>query len=151
MRLTVDTKIQQKCNELLKDRAGSISVMDIYTGDILAMHSSPSFDPNLFLYGISYENWEAIRNNPKKPLINRSITGLYPPGSTIKPIVALSALENNIISPNFKVNCSGKIEMYGQTYNCWKKKGHGVVNPRDSLKVSCDTFFYEMSLSLIHI
>ena len=93
IRLTVDTKIQQKCNELLKDRAGSISVMDIYTGDILAMHSSPSFDPNLFLYGISYENWEAIKSNPKKPLINRSITGLYPPGSTIKPIVALSALE----------------------------------------------------------
>ncbi len=148
IRLTVDTKIQQKCNELLKDRAGSISVMDIYTGDILAMHSSPSFDPNLFLYGISYENWELIRNNPKKPLINRSITGLYPPGSTIKPIVALSALENNIISPNFKVNCSGKIEMYGQTYNCWKKKGHGVVNLRDALKVSCDTFFYEMSRRL---
>ena len=108
--------------------------MDIYTGDILAMHSSPSFDPNLFLYGISYENWEAIRNNPKKPLINRSITGLYPPGSTIKPIVALSALENNIISTKFKVNCTGKIEMYGQTYNCWKKKGHGVVNLRDALK-----------------
>ena len=148
IRLTVDTKIQQMCNELLKDKAGSISVMDIFTGDILAMHSSPSFDPNLFLYGISYKDWELIRNNPKKPLINRSITGLYPPGSTIKPIVALSALENNIISPNFKVNCSGKIEMYGQTYNCWKKKGHGVVNLRDALKVSCDTFFYEMSRRL---
>ncbi len=148
IKLTVDTKIQQMCNELLKDRAGSISVMDIFTGDIIAMHSSPSFDPNLFKYGISYENWQNIINNPKKPLINRSITGLYPPGSTIKPIVALSALENNIISPNFKVNCLGKIEMYGQTYNCWKKKGHGVVNLRDALKVSCDTFFYEMSRRL---
>ena len=148
IRLTVDTKIQQMCNELLKDKAGSISVMDIFTGDILAMHSTPSFDPNLFLYGISYKNWENIINNPKKPLINRSITGLYPPGSTIKPIVALSALEHNVISPNFKVNCSGKIEMYGQTYNCWKKKGHGVVNLRDALKVSCDTFFYEMSRRL---
>ena len=148
IRLTVDTKIQQKCNELLKDKAGSICVMDIYTGDIVAMHSSPSFDPNLFLYGISLENWENIRTNPKKPLINRSITGLYPPGSTIKPIVALSALENNVISTKFKVNCTGKIEMYGQTYNCWKKKGHGVVNLRDALKVSCDTFFYEMSRRL---
>ena len=148
IKLTVDTKIQQKCNELLKDKAGSISVMDIYTGDIVAMHSSPSFDPNLFLYGISYENWEKIRSNPKKPLINRSITGLYPPGSTIKPIVALSALENNVISTKFKVNCSGKIEMYGQTYNCWKKKGHGIVNLRDALKVSCDSFFYEMSRRL---
>ena len=148
IRLTVDTKIQQKCNELLKDKAGSICVMDIYTGDIVAMHSSPSFDPNLFLYGISLENWENIRTNPKKPLINRSITGLYPPGSTIKPIVALSALENNVISTKFKVNCTGKIEMYGQTYNCWKKKGHGIVNLRDALKVSCDTFFYEMSRRL---
>ena len=141
IKLTVDTKIQQKCNDLLKDKAGSICVMDIFTGEIIAMHSSPSFDPNLFLYGISYENWENIRSNPKKPLINRSITGLYPPGSTIKPIVALSALENNIISTKFKVNCTGKIEMYGQTYNCWKKKGHGVVNLREALKVSCDTFF----------
>ena len=148
IKLTVDTKIQKKCNELLKDKVGSISVMDIFTGEILAMHSSPSFDPNLFLYGISYENWENILNDPQKPLINRSITGLYPPGSTIKPIVALSALENNIISPKFKVNCTGKIEMYGQTYNCWKKKGHGVVNLRDALKVSCDTFFYEMSRRL---
>ncbi len=148
IKLTVDTIIQQKCNELLNEKAGSISVMDIYTGDIIAMYSSPSFDPNLFLYGISYENWEKIRNNSKKPLINRSITGLYPPGSTIKPIVALSALENNIISTKFKVNCTGKIEMYGQTYNCWKKKGHGVVNLRDALKVSCDTFFYEMSRRL---
>ena len=148
IRLTVDTKIQQMCNKLLEDKVGSISVMDIFTGDILAMHSSPSFDPNLFLYGISHKNWKNIINNPKKPLINRTITGLYPPGSTIKPIVALSALENNIISPNFKVNCSGKIEMYGQTYNCWKKKGHGIVNLREAIKVSCDTFFYEMSRRL---
>ena len=148
IRLTVDTKIQQMCNELLEDKVGSISVMDIFTGDILAMHSSPSFDPNLFLYGISHKNWKNIINNPKKPLINRTITGLYPPGSTIKPIVALSALENNIISTNFKVNCSGKIEMYGQTYNCWKKKGHGIVNLREAIKVSCDTFFYEMSRRL---
>ena len=71
--------------------------MDIYSGDVVAMHSSPSFDPNLFLYGISHENWKSIRNNPLKPLINKTISGLYSPGSTIKPIVALSALENDII------------------------------------------------------
>ena len=148
IRLTVDTKVQEECNNLLKDKAGSISVMDIYTGGIIAMHSSPSFDPNLFLYGISFENWNKIRENPKKPLINRTITGLYPPGSTIKPIVALSALENNVISTNFKVNCTGKMEMYGQTYHCWKDTGHGVVNLRDAMKVSCDTYFYEMSRRL---
>jgi len=148
VRLTVDTEVQKACGKLLNARAGSISVMDIYTGDIIAMHSSPSFDPNLFLYGISFENWNNIRENPKKPLINRTITGLYPPGSTIKPIVALSALENNVISTNFKVNCTGKMEMYGQTYHCWKDTGHGVVNLRDAMKVSCDTYFYEMSRRL---
>ena len=146
--LTLDTEIQKLCNELLADKAGSISVMDIFTGDIIAMHSSPSFDPNLFLYGISVENWKSIRENSLKPLINKTISGLYSPGSTIKPIVALSALENNVISPNFKVRCTGKTELYGQTYHCWKEKGHGVVDLKDALKKSCDTYFYEMSRRL---
>ena len=148
VKLTVDTEIQKLCNDLLADKAGSISVMDIFTGEIIAMHSSPSFDPNLFLYGISYKDWDLIRKNPLKPLINKTVSGLYSPGSTIKPIVALSALENDVISTNFKVNCSGKIDMYGQTYHCWKDRGHGVVDLRDAIKQSCDTFFYEMSRRL---
>ena len=146
--LTVDTEIQKFCNELLADRAGSISVMDIFTGDVIAMHSSPSFDPNLFLYGISVEDWKSIRENSLKPLINKTISGLYSPGSTIKPIVALSALENNVISPDFKVRCTGKTELYGQTYHCWKEKGHGVVDLKNAIKKSCDTYFYEMSRRL---
>jgi penicillin-binding protein 2 len=148
IRLTVDTEIQKLCNELLKDLAGSISVMDIYTGEIIAMHSSPTFDPNLFLFGISQDDWQLIRNNPLKPLVNKTLTGLYSPGSTIKPIVALSALENDVITPNFKVNCTGKIEMYGQTYHCWKKKGHGTVNLKNAMKQSCDTYFYEVARKL---
>ncbi len=148
IKLTIDTEVQKLSNELLSDKAGSISVMDIYTGEIIAMHSSPSFDPNLFLFGISKDDWQLIKNNPLKPLTNKTLTGLYSPGSTIKPIVALSALENNIISPNFKVNCQGKMEMYGQTYHCWKKKGHGVVNLREAMKQSCDTYFYEVSRRL---
>ena len=91
IRLTVDTEIQKACRELLNEKAGSISVMDIYTGDIIAMYSSPSYDPNLFLFGISQDEWQLIRNNPLKPLINKTLSGLYSPGSTIKPIVALSA------------------------------------------------------------
>ena len=146
--LTIDTEIQKLCNELLSDKAGSISVMDIYTGEIVAMHSSPTFDPNLFVFGISQDDWQLIRNNPLKPLTNKTLTGLYSPGSTIKPIVALSALENDVISPNFKVNCKGKMEMYGQTYHCWKKKGHGVVNLKGAIKQSCDTYFYEISRKL---
>ena len=148
IKLTIDTEIQKLSNELLGDRAGSISVMDIYTGEIIAMHSSPSFDPNLFVFGISKDNWQLIKNNPLKPLTNKTLSGLYSPGSTIKPIVALSALENNVISPNFKVNCTGKIEMYGQTYHCWKKKGHGVVNLKGAIKQSCDTYFYEIARKL---
>ncbi len=148
IKLTIDTEIQKLCNELLRDRAGSISVMDIYTGEIVAMHSSPSFDPNLFLFGISQDDWQLIRNDPLKPLVNKTLSGLYSPGSTIKPIVALSALENEVISPNFKVKCSGKIEMYGQTYHCWKDKGHGVVNLNNAIKQSCDVYFYEVARKL---
>ena len=148
IKLTIDTEIQKLSNDLLKGVAGSISVMDIYTGEILAMQSSPSFDPNLFLFGISHDDWQLIRNNPLKPLVNKTLSGLYSPGSTIKPIVALSALENKIINKDFKVNCTGKIEMYGQTYHCWKKKGHGVVNLKKAMKQSCDTYFYEISRKL---
>ncbi len=148
IRLTVDTEIQKLSSELLKDVAGSISVMDVYTGEILAMQSSPSFDPNLFLFGISHDDWQLIRNNPLKPLTNKTLSGLYSPGSTIKPIVALSALENNIINKDFKVSCTGKIKMYGQTYHCWKKKGHGTVNLKEAMKQSCDTYFYEIARKL---
>ena len=148
IKLTIDTEIQKLSNQLLKGVAGSISVMDIYTGEIVAMQSSPSFDPNLFLFGISHNDWQSIRDNPLKPLVNKTLSGLYSPGSTFKPIVALSALENNIIDKDFKVNCTGKTEMYGQTYHCWKKKGHGVVNLRNAMKQSCDTYFYEIARKL---
>ncbi len=148
IKLTIDTEIQKLSNSLLKGLAGSISVMDIYTGEILAMQSSPTFNPNLFLFGISQDDWQLIRNNPLKPLVNKTLSGLYSPGSTIKPIVALSALENKVINKDFKVNCTGKIEMYGQTYHCWKKKGHGVVNLKEAMKQSCDTYFYEIARKL---
>ena len=146
--LTIDSEIQKFSNECLKDQAGSISVMDIYTGEIIALHSSPSFDPNLFLHGISTENWKSIRENPLKPLVNKSVSGLYSPGSTIKPLVALSALENDVISPNMKVYCKEKIELYGQSYHCWKDKGHGSMNLRDAIKQSCDIYFYEVARKL---
>ncbi len=148
IRLTIDTEVQKLCNELLGNLAGSISVMDIYTGEMIAMHSSPSFDPSLFIFGISQDDWQLIKNNPLKPLVNKTLSGIYSPGSTIKPIVALSALENNVISENFKVKCTGKIEMYGQTYHCWKKRGHGVMTLKNAMKQSCDTYFYEIARKL---
>ncbi len=148
LRLTIDTEVQKLTNDLLKDKAGSICVMDIYTGAVIAMHSSPSFDPNLFVFGISQDEWQLIRNDPMKPLVNKTLQGNYSPGSTIKPIVALSALENGIIDTNFTVKCTGKTEMYDQTYHCWKKKGHGFVSLRNAMKQSCDTYFYEISRKL---
>ena len=151
IKLTIDTKIQELTNELLKEKAGSICVMDIYTGAIIAMHSSPSFDPNSFVFGISQDEWQLIRNDPMKPLVNKSLSGNYSPGSTIKPLVALSALENEIISPDFTVHCKGHknpLELYGQTYHCWKKEGHGFVNLREGMKQSCDTYFYEVARRL---
>jgi penicillin-binding protein 2 len=148
IKLTIDTEIQKLANELLIDKAGSICVMDIFSGEVLAMQSSPSFDPNLFVFGIGQDDWQLIRNNPMKPLVNKSLSGNYSPGSTIKPIVALSALENGIINPNFTIKCDGKREMYGQTYHCWKKEGHGFVNLKNAMKQSCDQYFYEIARRL---
>ena len=151
IKLTIDTEVQKFANQLLAEKAGSICVMDIFTGQVIAMHSSPSFDPNAFVFGISQDEWQLIRNNPMKPLVNKTLSGNYSPGSTIKPIVALSALENNIISPKFTVQCKGHknpLELYGQKYHCWKKEGHGFVNMREAMKQSCDTYFYEIARRL---
>ncbi len=148
LRISIDTEIQNFTSELLAGDAGSISIMDIYTGEIVAMNSSPSFNPNDFLYGIGSKKWKDLNSDPFKPLINKTISGLYSPGSTIKPIVALSALENNIISPDLKVNCKGHknpLELYGSKYHCWKKKGHGYMSLSNAIKQSCDTYFYEVS------
>ena len=146
IKLTIDTEIQKYTQELLNNRAGSISVMDIYTGEIIAMNSSPSFDPNLFLYGIEKNKWKEIKKDPLKPLLNKTVSGLYSPGSTIKPLVALSALENDVITTNLKVNCRGHkhpLELYGMKYHCWKKQGHGYMSLQNAIKQSCDTYFYE--------
>ena len=146
IKLTIDTEIQKYTQKLLNEKAGSISVMDIYTGEIIAMNSSPSFDPNLFLYGIEKKKWKEIKKNPLKPLLNKTVSGLYSPGSTIKPIVALSALENDVISTDMKVNCRGHkhpLELYGTKFHCWKKQGHGYMSLKNAIKQSCDTYFYE--------
>ena len=148
IRVTLDTEVQKLCADLMVGKAGSISVMDIYTGEMIAMYSSPSYNPNSFLFGISQDEWQLIRNNPLKPLINKTLSGLYSPGSTIKPIVALSALENGIMNTNFKVQCKGKIELHGQTFHCWKEKGHGWMSLNNAMKQSCDTYFYEIARKL---
>ena len=147
-RTTLDIDVQKFASELLKDKSGSICVMDIYTGDIIAMVSSPTFDANKFVHGIDTKDWQDLINDDKKPLINKSIAGLYPPGSTIKPLVALSALENDVISPNTMTECKGEMELYGHKYHCWKKKGHGFLRLREGIKQSCDIYFYEVARRL---
>ena len=122
--LTIDIEIQKYAQELLKGKAGSICAMDIYTGEVVAMASSPTYDPNKFTHGINQKDWQEIRNNPLKPLINKSIAGLYSPGSTFKPLVALAALEYGILNPNKTIRCKGHkhpYELYGVKYHCWKK------------------------------
>ena len=147
-RTTIDDEVQRFSASLIKEKSGSICVMDVYTGDIVSIVSSPTFDPNKFVHGISHDDWQELITNTRKPLINKPMAGLYPPGSTIKPIVALSALENDVISPRFAVNCKGSIELYGQKYHCWKEKGHGYMNLRSAIKQSCDVYFYEISRRL---
>ena len=119
--------------------------MDIYNGDIITMASAPSFDPNTFVHGIDKKYWEQLISNEKKPLNNKAIAGLYPPGSTIKTIVALSALENDIWDPKKYITCSGLTELYGEKFHCWKKKGHGPMNMRSAIQRSCDVYFYEVA------
>ena len=145
---TLDLEIQQYVSELLKDKAASVCVMDIYNGDIISMVSSPTYDPNAFVHGVDKAYWNTLIKDEKKPLINKAISGLYPPGSTIKTLVALSALENKIISPSNTFQCTGKIELFGEKFHCWKKKGHGIMNMKTAIKRSCDVYFYEIARKL---
>ena len=147
-RTTIDQKVQEFTIKQLEGKSGSVCVMDIFTGDVVAMVSSPTFDPNKFVHGISQKDWNELITNKRKPLMNKSVAGLYPPGSTIKPLVALSALENDVISPKLVVQCKGSMELYGQKYHCWKEKGHGFMNLRSAIKQSCDIYFYEISRRL---
>ena len=147
-RTTIDQEVQKFASTSIKDKSASVCVMDIFTGDVVAMVSSPTFDPNKFVHGISKNDWQALIEDKKKPLINKSMAGLYPPGSTIKPIVALSALENDVISPKLIVECKGKIERYDRVYHCWKEKGHGFMDLRNGIKQSCDIYFYEVARRL---
>ena len=145
---TLDLEVQKYVTEILADKAASVCVMDIYNGDIVSLVSAPSYNPNAFVHGVDRAYWDNLIKNDRKPLMNKAVSGLYPPGSTIKTIVALSALENKIIRPLDTVRCKGKIELFGEKFHCWKKKGHGVMNMRTGIKRSCDVYFYEVARRL---
>ena len=147
-RTTLDNEVQMFAAKSLENVSGAVCVMDIYNGDIICMVSSPSFNPNSFVHGINHNEWNNLLNDRDKPMINKAISGLYPPGSTIKTLTALSALENDVVSSKLIVTCNGYIDLHGERFHCWKKKGHGVVGMRTALKKSCDVYFYEVSRKL---
>ncbi len=146
--LTIDIRLQQKAYEAFKNEAGAAVVMDVHTGEILALVSTPSFNPNLFVDGISSKNWNDLLYNEKTPLTNKAISGLYSPGSTFKIAVALAALEEQIIDINTTSYCSGKMTLGNHAFHCWKHSGHGKQNVIEAIKNSCDIFFYETALKL---
>jgi penicillin-binding protein 2 len=147
-RTTLDNDVQVFSAKLLENVSGAACVMDIYNGDIISMVSSPTFDPNSFVHGIEKKEWNNLLDNRDKPMINKAVSGLYPPGSTIKTLTALSALENDIVSSKLIVRCKGFIDLHGERFHCWKKKGHGVVGMRTAIKKSCDVYFYEVARRL---
>ena len=145
---TLDYEVQKYTNTLLNDKAAAVCVMDIYNGDIVSLVSAPAFEPNAFVHGLDKDYWNSLIKDGKKPLTNKALSGLYPPGSTIKTLVALSALENGIIKPSDTFRCKGKIELHGEKFHCWEKKGHGIVNLRKGIQRSCDVYFYEVARKL---
>lgn len=127
------------------EQSVSCVVLDAVTGDVIALVSSPSYDPMAFSTGLTQAMWQELTTDPRNPLSNKVIAGLYPPGSTFKPVVALAALEGGAISPETHITCPGYLELGDATFHCWKKGGHGTLNLRDAIKNSCDVYFYETS------
>lgn len=143
--LTIDLELQQFVVERLKEQSASAVVMDVITGDILAMASVPSFDHNIFARGITQAEWQELLSDPKKPLLNKAAQGQYPPASTYKMVTALAALESKAITLTDRLPCIGYIDLPGkQKKYCWiYPAGHGSPNVIEALQVSCDCFFYQ--------
>lgn len=145
--LSIDIDLQIMAESLLKGKRGSIVAVDVQNGEVLTMVSTPNYDPNLFVDGISQTNYNKLQESLDIPLLNRSIQGLYPPGSTIKPMVALAGLEQGIITRESRTFCPGyfKLPNVSRKFNDWKRSGHGWVDVEESISQSCDVFFYSLS------
>lgn len=143
--LTIDVLLQESAYRALAGFTGAFVALKPDTGEILAMVSSPSFDPDKFIEGINLDYWNELINNSKNPLLNRPIQGLYSPGSSFKIITAIAGLEEKVITPDkVLVNCTGEINLGRWTFGCWRKGGHGPVNLRRAIVESCDVYFYEL-------
>ncbi|MEM9171171.1 MAG: penicillin-binding protein 2 [Pseudomonadota bacterium] len=147
LHLTLDINLQRVAEQALKGRRGAVVAMDPNNGDILAMASAPAYDPNQFVIGMNQAEFDVLNTNPDRPLFNRAITGQYPPGSTIKPLLAFGALDSGRTSVNRTIQCNGFFSLPGSThrYRDWKPEGHGLVNLTESIAQSCDVYFYELA------
>ena len=145
-RLTIDLELQKFVAERMGEDSSSAVVIDIHSGDILAMASTPSFDPNAFNRGLTADEWRTLTVNPRTPLNNKAIAGMYSPGSTFKMVVALAALERGLITPATRISCGGKVSLGDATFHCWKSKGgHGSLDLLGGIMNSCDLYFYEVA------
>ena len=143
--LTLDMKLQEYAAQRLGDESAAVVVMDIHTGDVIVMASTPSFGPNSFNRGLTGEEWKELSTNPRSPLTNKAIAGQFAPGSTFKLMTALAALEGRDITPDMRVFCPGYTQMGSIKFHCWKKEGHGAQDLVSGIKNSCDVYFYEIA------
>jgi penicillin-binding protein 2 len=145
--LTLDREVQALADQKCGDESAAMVVMDVNNGDIIALSSTPGFDPNWFNVGLTNAQWHDLTTSDHKPLLNKVTSGIYPPGSTFKPAVALAAIEAGIATPDYRVTCNGRITVGNHTFNCWAwtiyHRGHGSLDIEGGIKNSCDVFFYE--------
>lgn len=148
LRLTIDAEIQNFTQARLGNESAAVVAMDVRNGDLLAIASSPSFDPNLFVRGISRADYAMLTENDHRPLADKSVQGVYPPGSTFKMVTALAALESGLVNLGKGVYCPGHYEVGGRRFHCWKRAGHGTVTLNSALAESCDVYFYDVALKV---
>lgn len=146
--LSIDIGIQKAVEHAFGEKAGALIAMNPESGEVLALESFPSFDPNVFAQGISGADWKSLMENKKRPMLNRVLQSQYPPGSTFKIVTAIAALEEGAIDPATRITCTGGLSHGGHTFGCWKKGGHGAMNMHDALVNSCDVYFYEVGKRL---
>ena len=143
--LTIDVGLQQfVSNRLKSERSAAAVIMDIHTGAVYALVSHPTFDPNVFTYGIDQKSWDDLSHNKRLPLLNKVLDGVYAPGSTFKLVTAMAGLDSGLCNPKEKIYCTGHLDVGNHRFHCWKRGGHGPVNLIEAVAGSCDVYFYEM-------
>ena len=146
LNLTIDLDLQRYVYERLSDQqSAAVVVLDVHTGDVLALASVPTFDPRAFTNGLTQDTWRELASSANSPLVNKAIGGQYPPGSTFKLVTALAALEGGVTGPDYEVTCNGSIQLGDHEFHCWKRWGHGRLKLIDAVAQSCDVYFYDLA------